>query len=174
MITVKQALSLFKKYDLDESHMRHSKGVAQFAFNLAAKIHKKHPSLAINPEKVRIAALLHDIGRSMQGDHEINSITLLKQEGLEEIAEIVMHGSMYEISVIRGKPDQSLLPKTVENKIVAYADARFKNRLVSLKERFKEVLKRRKLEKEKVESVKMAEKRYYEIEKEVMALAGYH
>jgi putative nucleotidyltransferase with HDIG domain len=170
MITEKQALSLLKKYNLGKPRVRHSKGVAAFAHALAVQIHKRHPSLDINPEKVCIAALLHDIGRGREGDHETNSVAILKQEGLADIADIVMHGSMYEISVVRGKPDKSLLPRTIENKIVAYADARFKDSVVSLKERFREVLDRRKLEKEKVESVNMAMERYYNIEKELMEL----
>jgi putative nucleotidyltransferase with HDIG domain len=172
MISEQQALSLLDKYTLTQSRIKHSQGAAAFAFDLAKKIHKLHPSLDVNPEKVRIAALLHDIGRGREGDHELNSVNILKQEGLADIADIVMHGSVYEISVVRGSPDYSLLPRTIENKIVAYADARFKDSLVSLKERFDEVLERRHLEKEKVRSVKLAMKRYHELEKELMELAS--
>ncbi len=95
----------------------------------------------------------------------------MKKEGLSDLAAIVMHGSMYELSVLRGSPNESFLPRTLENKIVAYADARVKDRVVTLEERFSEILARRKMEKEKVESVKMAMKRYFKMEKELMELA---
>ncbi|HMD68625.1 MAG TPA: HD domain-containing protein [Chitinivibrionales bacterium] len=172
MITEQQALSLLDKYNLPSSRINHSKGVASFANELALAIKQHHPELDIDPDKVRIAALLHDVGRGMEGDHELNSVRILKQEGLADLADIVMHGSMYELSVIHGAPDESLLPRTIENKIVAYADTRFKDSLVSLNERFNEVLERRRLEKEKSESVKMAAQRYDIIEKELMELAS--
>jgi uncharacterized protein len=172
MITEQQALSLLDKYNLPPARINHSKSVASFANELALAIKRRHPELDIDPDKVRIAALLHDIGRGLEGDHEINSVNILINEGLPEIAAIVMHGSMYEISVLRGSPNESFMPQTLENKIVAYADARVKDRAVTLKERFDEVLSRRAMEKEKVESVKMAMKRYFEIERELMGLAG--
>ncbi len=170
MITQDQALALLRKYNLPESRIRHCRVVASFAFDLAGRIHTRNPSLDVNPQKVRIAGLLHDIGRGRDGDHEINSVAILKQEGLEDIAGIVMHGSMYEISVLRGKTDESLLPSTLENKIVAYADARCKNAVVPLRERFAEILARRALERTKVASVTMARKRYVDLEKELLEL----
>ncbi len=170
LLTEQQALDLLHKYNLSESRIRHSQSVASFAFDLAKQIHTQHPSLDVNPEKVRIAGLLHDIGRSKDGDHEINSVAILKQESLEDIAAIVMHGSMYENSVLRGKADESLLPSSLENKIVAYADSRCKDAVVSLRERFAEILERRSLERTKVASLKMAQQRYCDLEKELLEL----
>jgi len=172
MIPFSNAKALLENYKLEDNRIRHSQAVSNFAFELAEKVHAHHPELGVDPEKVRIAALLHDIGRSRPGDHEINSVAILNSEGLADIAAIVMHGSMYEISVLRGTPDASLLPRSLENKIVAYADARVKDRIVSLQERFDEVLCRRALESEKVESVKMAMKRYFEMQKELLGLAA--
>jgi putative nucleotidyltransferase with HDIG domain len=170
MFTEQQALDLLHKYNIPESRIRHCQCVATFAFDVADTIHSRHPSRDVNPEKVRIAGLLHDIGRSKDGDHEINSVAILKEEDLEDIAAIVMHGSMYEISVVRGKADESLLPSTLENKIVAYADARCKDAVVSLQERFDEILARRNLEPAKLASVKIARQRYFDLEKELREL----
>jgi len=171
MIDVSQALELLKTHGLDKGRIEHSILVSEFAFDLANKIHSRHPTLELSPEKVRIAALLHDIGRSEPGDHEINSVAILKREGFPDLAAIVMHGSMYEISVVRGNPDPTLLPQTLENKIVAYSDARCKDKLLSLQDRFDEILSRRALESEKVASVRMSMNRHFNMEKELMTLA---
>jgi putative nucleotidyltransferase with HDIG domain len=170
MITVQQAIALLRKHGLDESRIAHSQAVAELAFGLATGIHARNPSLDVNPEKVRVAALLHDIGRSIAGDHEVNSVDLLNIEGLADLAAIVMHGSLYEISVLRGKADPSLLPQSLENKIVAYADARCKDKVVSLQERFNEILSRRAMEREKVASVTLAMPRYFALERELLGL----
>jgi|WetSurMetagenome_2_1015567.scaffolds.fasta_scaffold00119_29 putative nucleotidyltransferase with HDIG domain len=172
MITYRRALSLLAKYGLDKGRIDHSRKVSAFAFDLAKKIHSRHPSLDVDPEKVRVAALLHDIGRSREGDHETNSVDILTMEGHPDLAAVVMHGSMYEISALRGAPDESFLPKSLENKMVAYADARVKDRVVSLQERFGEVLSRRAMEKEKVKSVIMAMERYFTMEKELMDIVN--
>jgi hypothetical protein len=106
----------------------------------------------------------------MKGDHELNSIVILRREGLEDIAEIVIHGSIYEIMQLRGLHDPSLIPQTIENKIVAYADARFRDRPMTLEERWAEIESRRSLEKEKIESLRLAKARYKELERELMGL----
>jgi putative nucleotidyltransferase with HDIG domain len=170
LISEQQALDLLAKYKIPEDRISHSRGVAQFAFDLSSTIHSRHPELPVNPKKVRIAGLLHDIGRSRSGDHEINSIKILQEEGLNDIADIIIHGTIYEIMKLRGNDRPELLPKTLENKIVAYADARFRLEPITLKERIAEVMIRRKSEKEKTESLAMATPRYYALEKELMEL----
>jgi putative nucleotidyltransferase with HDIG domain len=169
-ISKSAALELLRKYGLPEKRIKHSIGVAQFAFKLAKQIHAKHPELSVDPAKVRIAGLLHDIGRSQSGDHEINSVRILKQEGLADIAAIVMHGTVYETMRLRGRDDRSLLPHSLENKIVAYADARFRLSVVTLKKRMDEIKVRRANDIEKVKAVDMAMKRFYRLEKELLAL----
>ena len=172
MLTVDQAINLLRKYDLSESRIAHCQGVASFAYDLALRIHQNNPTLQIDPEKVQLAALLHDIGRSQPGDHERNTVEILKSEGLYELAEITMHGSYYEIMLLRGVDDSSLLPHTIENKIVAYADTRFREHPVSMKERWEEIEQRRKKETIKIESLQMAKPRFIEMEKELMRLAN--
>ena len=170
MITEKKALALLKKHLRDEDRIAHSIGVAEIAHDLARRIHVKHPGLPVDPSKVKIAALLHDIGRSRKGDHEINSIEILKEEGLHDIAAITMHGSLYEIMRQRGTSDPSLLPQTLENKIVAYADTRYRDRPVTMEERWAEIEKRRAPEKEKIDSLRAAKARYRALEQELLDL----
>lgn len=170
MISEQEALQLLKKYNLPASRIYHSKGVAQKAFHIATVIHNRHPELHCDPQKVACAALLHDIGRSQPGDHEINTATILKSEGLDELASITMHGSFYEIQLIRGIESDEFLPKTLENKIVAYADATFKDRPVTLEERWSEIEQRRKNENEKIASIHMSKGRFFKIEQELLEL----
>lgn len=170
MINEPQALNLLEKYGLDTGRIAHSKGVASFAFDLAGKINKKHPELGIDPQKVYIAGLLHDIGRSRSGDHELNTVSILHSEGLETIAKITIHGSIYEIMLLRGIDNPSLKPRTIENKIVAYADARFKDHLVSMLERWDEIETRRSGESEKIASLSAAKARFFVMEKELLDL----
>ncbi len=172
MISEEQALELLKKYIKKEKRIKHSIGVAEAAYKLAKKIKQHHTELNLNPEKVKIAALLHDIGRETEGDHEINSVNILKKEGLNEIEDIVMHGTMYEISILRGKENKEFLPTTIENKIVAYADCLFFHEEgMTLKERFKDGKARAKSE-EKLKSIEMAEKRFQDMEKELLDLTN--
>jgi putative nucleotidyltransferase with HDIG domain len=170
MISFDNAVKLLEKYRMEPSRLDHSKGVSDIAFNLAKNILNKHPAIAINPDKIRIAALLHDIGRCEQGDHELNTLDILKKENLEDIASITIHGSIYEIMVLRGKDDPTLLPQTLENKIVAYADARFKDRPVTMEERWKEIEIRRSNEDDKITSLRMAKQRFFAMEKEIIDL----
>jgi HD superfamily phosphodiesterase len=170
IISEQQALDLLIKYEIPEDRIAHSKGVAQFAFNLASKILEKHPLLPVSPPKVKIAGLLHDIGRSQPGDHEVNSVHILRDLGLNEIACIVIHGTIYEMMKLRGEDRPELLPRTLENKIVAYADTRFRLEPITLKERIDEISVRRKDEPEKMASLTMAAPRFYALEKELQDL----
>jgi hypothetical protein len=146
--------------------------VASFAYDLAARIRRRHPELTIDPQKVKAAALLHDISRARPGDHEVNSATILREEGLGELAEMVMHGSYYEMSKLRGTDEPSLLPRSLENKIVAYADTRVRLRPVSVRKRVEDILRRRADDPEKAKAVRMALPRYLALEAELMELAG--
>jgi len=170
MISEHDALELLKKYKLPRSRIDHSIGVAKQAFRIATLIHTHNPHLVCDPEKVARAALLHDIGRSMPDDHEPNTIIILKNENLDELASITMHGSFYEIQLLRGIDRDEFLPNTIENKIVAYADATFKDKPVTLEERWKEIEQRRVNEDEKIASIHMSKERFFKIEQELMKL----
>lgn len=172
MISEQDALELLKKYKLPQSRITHSIGVAHQAYQIALSIHTRNPQLACDPEKVARAALLHDIGRGLPGDHELNTVAILKNEGLDDLASITMHGSFYEIQLLRGIDSEEFLPKTLENKIVAYADATFKDTPVTLEERWKEIEQRRVNEDEKIASIHMSKERFFNIERELMGLMG--
>jgi len=171
MIGIHDALALLAKHGLHPDVVAHCVGVSEFAGDLAQRIAERHPELGIDPEKVRIAALLHDVGRGSQEDHELRSVEILRQEGLGEIADIVLHGMVYETSVLRGKDDKSLLPQTLEQKIVCYADLRFCQAPMSLRERIEDALERKKHRPQTVWIIRKAEGRFFDLEKELLDLA---
>lgn len=172
-MTEKQALDLLNKYQLSATRIFHCQVAAEFAFDLASSIADRHPALNIDPQKIKMGALLHDIGRSQEGDHEIESVKLLEKEGHEDIAQIVMHGTAYEAFQLQGIERKDLLPKSIENKIVAYSDARCRLSVVSIEERMNEVKQRRHMDKEKIDAVNRAKDRFLALEQELSELAGF-
>jgi putative nucleotidyltransferase with HDIG domain len=169
MITEKEALQLLQK-TATEKNIKHCKGVAEVAFELAIKIEKNNPSIGINPLKIKIAALLHDIGKSKDGIHELNTIEILKKEGLDDIADIAMHGFLYEVCLLEGKNTDGLLPKNLENKIVVLADMYFnqKEGRVSLEERFEDMESR--YTGVFLEAIRLAKPRMKQLEEELNGL----
>ena len=173
MVTEQQALEILKRHLKVEGRINHCVGVSNVAFDLASRIKKKNLSLDINPEKIKIAGLLHDIGLSKVGFHEINGQKILINEGLEEIADIIMHGIIYEqIFLQTGKFNEKYLPISVENKIVVLADMYYnqKQQRVTLDERIADVEERYKNDKDFLKAVRMAWPRFKRLEKKIMAL----
>jgi len=172
MITEKQALEILKRYLKIESRIYHCIGVSNVAFDLANKV-KKNPSLNINPEKVKIVGLLHDIGFSQEGYHEISGQNILISEGFPEIAKIIMHGIIYEqIFFQTGHYDKNYLPTIIENKIVVLADMYYnqKQQKVTLDERIADVEERYKNDEDFLKAAKLAWPRFKNLEKEIIAL----
>jgi hypothetical protein len=174
MINKRSALSLLHKHTKHLPNAdwlkRHVMWVSEIAFEIAKKIKKKHPRLKIHPHKVKIAWLLHDIWKAKDWDHELNSVKILKKEWLSEIADIIIHSFVYELFLLEWKEKKEYLPKTLENKIIIYADYLFNDEKVTLKERIREIRERKKDEPKRIAALKLAESRLYDIEKEIKSL----
>lgn len=172
MITEDDAINLLNKYGIDEKVKIHSKGVSEVAFETASEILRNNPSLNINPYKVKIAALLHDIGKSKDGLHEINSIEILKKEGLEDVAKIVMHGLVYELFILDGFTRPEFLPVNLENKIVIFSDLHFNqnNERVSFNERINDIIIRHKNNKKLIKALNIGMNRLIILENEISKL----
>jgi putative nucleotidyltransferase with HDIG domain len=173
MITEQQALEILKRHLNVESRIDHCIGVSNIAFDLASRIKKKNPSLNINPEKIKIAGLLHDIGYSKEGFHEVNGQGILISEGLYEIANITMHGIIYEqVFLQTGKYDKKYLPSSLENKIVILADMYYNQRRqrVTLDERIADIEQRYKGNEAFLKAARLAWPRFKHLEKEIMTL----
>jgi putative nucleotidyltransferase with HDIG domain len=165
------ASALLERYRPPEAVVAHCRGVARVAFDLARAIAEAHPRLGVDPDKVRVAALLHDIGRVREGAHEQNTVAILREEGLSELADIAMHGASYEASVLTGRPDESLLPQSIEQKILCYADLRYCQRPMGLRERLDDAMERRSACPEAVRTIRLAEERLFRLEAELLELA---
>jgi putative nucleotidyltransferase with HDIG domain len=164
---------LLRTYLTDPDRILHSETVARIAFDTAKKIQKKHPSLNINPEKVRIAGLLHDIGYAdPTGHHEMNSVKILKKYGWDEIAEIVLHGYVYEMHLMEGIEEERYRPTSIENKIVIFADlvCDRNHEIAEVQERINEVKQRKQKDTKRIQALEMAETRLLLIELEIVTL----
>ncbi len=138
----KQAILLLKKYsksDYDYKEvLRHSKAVQKIATEIANKINiagKKHADVTF----IKVAALLHDIGRFEYPPwicpirHGVEGARILKKEGVEfKYQRICSHhlgAGITKKEVIQQKlpiPAKDYTPKSVEEKILCYADRRLK------------------------------------------------
>ncbi len=129
----KQAIALLRKYSKDKKDFKkvlaHSKSVQKAALRIAKKIKKADLKF------IRIASLLHDIGRfsckpgtKESIKHGIIGSKILKKEGfpgLARVAERHIGVGIAKSDIIKQKLDLPLkdyLPKTIEEKIIAHAD----------------------------------------------------
>ncbi|MBL7055074.1 HD domain-containing protein [Candidatus Woesearchaeota archaeon] len=123
-----QCLQMLKDNKTPSNVIEHSKTVCEFALVLANKLEQK--GIEINKDMVIAASLLHDIQR-VEDNHLIEGANLLNKLGFPEIATIIRKHGLSHINQEEHKP------KTIEEKIVFYADKRVKgNQVVSLRERF--------------------------------------
>jgi putative nucleotidyltransferase with HDIG domain len=126
MISYEDALEFLKKnIKDDEETVNHCINVSQFSFKTAKTIKQKHPELDIDPEKLRIAGLLHDIAKDVDIMHYFEGKKKLQEAGLKEIGKIISkHMKASEVAEFKGIQGD-FIPKTIEEKILAYADLNF-------------------------------------------------
>jgi len=163
-----EAKKLLKEKLKNRTIINHCVAVSKFAYKLARKI--KRNGYNVDPEKVRIAALLHDIGRCVNHKgHEFEGAKILRRLGEYDIARIIeRHGIAKEEAEELGIKGE-FEPQTLEERIVAYSDGRFDgDQMVTLKERFKLILKRSDDYRKRL--IEKAKKRSFENEKFIMKL----
>lgn len=137
------AVLLLKKVGCSAEVIRHSIAVEKIAVEMAEKI--RNNGHQVDVEKVRIGALLHDVGRSKTHEifHGIAGEKILKDLGLEEFARFaschIGAGIPRREAKKLGLPPKDFLPETLEEKIVAYADKLVAgDRRISLEEALEE------------------------------------
>ena len=163
---------LLKKYLHDPMIINHSYTVGFFALNIA--LISKLASGNCNPKNDFMGGCFHDIAKEIDpGGHPIVAREILYKEGLPELAEIAgRHGFAAEIAKTRGISGD-FVPRTLDQKIVAYADFRVINTTVtSLYQRIKCLKRRYELtnDAEKLNHLRSAIERIREIEREFMEL----
>jgi uncharacterized protein len=117
-------LEVFKKLNCPENVVRHCMAVSMNAVKIAKKV-----KIPIDLELVRKGGLFHDIGRCKTHDisHGVIGGEILRNLGMEErivsIAERHIGAGIPEDEArVLGLPPKDYMPKTPEEKIVAYAD----------------------------------------------------
>ncbi len=129
-----ECLDILNKNKTPSNVIEHCKTVCKFAEDIAEKLIKK--GVKVNKKLVVAAALLHDIERD-KDNHVTVGEKLLKSMGLSEVSEVTKKHSLYNIE------KENIHPKTIEEKIVFYADKRIKgHKIVSLEERFDAIKKK--------------------------------
>lgn len=149
-ITFIDAKKLLDKYitksngEYDEWLYRHSLAVANLCFEVTKKINEKHPELNLDPEFMRVVGILHDIDKHNSNDlHPYYGALLLEKLGYKRIADVVKtHTLMYELAK-ENNIEGDFLPKTLEQKILVYADSRVKHdKVVLFEERYSDLYER--------------------------------
>lgn len=125
--TRKEALNFLVKAGCSPEVVRHTKAVATLAVKIAEACRKK--GLEVDIQLVEIGALLHDIGRSKTHgvNHVIAGVKIAKSLGLPDsiisIIERHVGGGISKDEAKRlGWPVKDYIPRTLEEKIVTYAD----------------------------------------------------
>ena len=126
--TKEECLVLLNKNRTHSKIIEHSKKVCKVAEDVAERLVKK--GVMLNKKLIVAAALLHDMERAEE-NHTAKGAKLLKKLGFQEVSEVVIKHSLYKLF------EKNRQPKTIEEKIVFYADKRVKgSKIVSLGERF--------------------------------------
>ncbi len=129
--SVDQAKKLWEKYLLPEQKRVHVGLVMRVAMFLAAKLTQE----TINTELLQAAALLHDIDKAvprLDGEkHPDTAVRILREEGMGEIADVVVTHPLHAIL------DPAISPKTWEQKLLYLADKMVKYDIVGVDERFR-------------------------------------
>jgi putative nucleotidyltransferase with HDIG domain len=130
-----EAASLLLRLDPPRWHVRHSAGVAEVAAYLAARAAGQ--GRRVDRALIEAAALLHDVDKVLPreqrtGPHGRASASWLTRLGYPELAPAV------ETHPVTRLVEPGFEPRamTLEAAIVAYADKRVRQRLVSMRTRF--------------------------------------
>jgi uncharacterized protein len=122
-----QALQFLRKSGCSENVIKHCEAVTQLAVEIAKACRER--GLNVNLELVEIGALLHDIGRSKTHSvhHAVTGAKIAEALGLPKpvISIIKRHvggGITAKEAEKLGWPKDIYVPKTLEEKIVSYAD----------------------------------------------------
>ncbi|MDV3277854.1 MAG: HDIG domain-containing protein [Nitrososphaerales archaeon] len=121
------ALALHKKHGSSERVVRHCQAVARVAKMLADGFERK--GVGVDTKAVVVAALLHDLGRSriQTVRHGVEGAGIIEREGVDrKVVEIVRKhvgaGLSPDEAKALGLPDLDYIPRTLEERIVCFAD----------------------------------------------------
>jgi len=124
-----EAIDLLATAGCSPAVIRHCQAVAALATRIAQCI--ADTGIAIDVDLVRVGALLHDLGRARTHgiDHAVVGAAMARSLGLpislvRIIERHIGSGITAAEATQLGLPKQSYLPRSLEEKVVAYADKR--------------------------------------------------
>lgn len=125
---------LWQVYNLPPYKQQHSRLVAQLAVWFAQELSKVDSTIHIDISLLEAAALLHDIDKmapKRKGEHHPDAgVRILHEEGYHEIADIVRTHPLHAIL------DQSIAPKSWEERLLYLADKMVKLDIITVDKRF--------------------------------------
>lgn len=155
--TQEECFRILEENNVPKNIVKHCKAVNKVALFLTKRLKEK--GVDINIDIVDRASLLHDLDRAKSKDskHGYVSEEILTKKGYPELGRVVLRHRFLEIL------NKNL---TWEEKVINYADKRVTNtNIVSLKERFEELVKRHRIKPEQRNP--KAEKAFLDLEKEI-------
>jgi uncharacterized protein len=126
LVTREQALQALRDAGCSPEVIKHCLAVERLASEIAWEIQGNGHSIDLG--LIRIGALLHDIGRSRTHSitHGVVGGEILRSEGLGEFAGFAENhlgvGIPAREAREAGLPEKDFTPRTLEEKVVAYAD----------------------------------------------------
>ena len=136
-----EAVRLLLSLDPPAWHLRHARVVGEVAGWLARRIALANPGLSLDRGLVEAAALLHDVDKALARSdrapgarHGDAGARWLAAHGHPELAEAV---ALHPVTVLAtDEGAAALAAASLEARIVAYADKRGRQRMVSMRSRF--------------------------------------
>ena len=162
-----ECLRLMNHYGMLSHIIGHSIEVTKVALYLAVELNKRGQRIDLG--LVEAASLLHDLTKSeclqTKEDHARTGSQLLKRMGYLRVGEVVA-----EHIQLSKKNDPSLI---TEEEVVNYADKRVQHdRIVSLEERFSDLMNRYGKGQEASEQMEQLKKATFEIENRIFSILG--
>lgn len=120
---IERIRKIYEKINCNKNVFKHCLKVAEVAIEIAKRLNN------VDIKKVLIGALLHDIGRCFENSikHGIIGAKIAKELGFDESIQRIIKthigaGIDREEAKKLGLPDDDYIPRTVEEKLVCYAD----------------------------------------------------
>lgn len=164
-----QAKRLWDIYALPQMKRIHVGLVARVASFLARECQKKVPYVSINERLVVAGGLLHDIDKAasrLAGEsHPDTAVRILRQEHMEEVADLVVTHPLHAIVT------PAIRPQTWEEKILYLADKMVKYEIITVDKRF-QLWNEEYLPPDAQDMLDRCYPRVKELEKEIFSIIG--
>ncbi|MEK7533056.1 MAG: HD domain-containing protein [Patescibacteria group bacterium] len=129
-----QIQTLWNTHALPQNKQKHCRLVAQTALWFARQLVQKNLTLSIDTRLLEAAALVHDIDKMAQKKsnehHPDAAVRILRESGYDEVADLVRTHPLHAIL------DQSITPKTWEQKLLYLSDKMVKYTIITVDARF--------------------------------------